>query len=72
MSMFSGRGSPEEFRKGAAERGMIVGGTDEVVDRLGRLAELGMDEVMFQHFNFDVDDVPEYLAAEIAPKVRDL
>ena len=72
MSMFGGRGSPEEFRKGAAERGMIVGGTDEVVDRLGRLAELGMDEVMFQHFNFDVDDVPEYLAAEIAPKVRDL
>ncbi len=72
MSMFGGRGTPEEFRKGAAERGMIVGSTAEVVDRLGRLAELGMDEVMFQHFNFDVDDVPEYLAAEIAPKVAHL
>lgn len=72
MSMFGGRGSTEEFRKGARERGMIVGGTDEVVDRLGKLAELGMDEVMFQHFNFDSDNVPEYLAAEIAPRVRDL
>ncbi len=72
MSMFGGQGSPEEFRKGAAERGMIVGNTDQVVDRLGRLAELGMNEVMFQHFNFDVDDVPEYLAAEIAPRVANL
>jgi F420-dependent oxidoreductase-like protein len=72
MSTVGGGGSPEEFRKNAAQRGMIVGGTGEVVDRLGKLAELGMQEVMFQHFNFDVDDVPEYLAAEIAPKVRDL
>jgi alkanesulfonate monooxygenase SsuD/methylene tetrahydromethanopterin reductase-like flavin-dependent oxidoreductase (luciferase family) len=72
MSMFGGSGSPEEYRKAAAGRGMIVGSTDEVVDRLGQLAELGMQEVMFQHFNFDVDDVPEYLAAEVAPQVRDL
>lgn len=73
QSMFGGRGiSAEEFRKNAAERGMIVGTTAEVVDRLGRLAELGMDEVMFQHFNFDSDGVPEYLAAEVAPQVRAL
>jgi hypothetical protein len=71
--MFGGRGvSPDEFRKNAAERGMIVGATGEVVDRLGKLAELGLGEVMFQHFNFDSDDVPAYLAAEIAPRVRDL
>jgi F420-dependent oxidoreductase-like protein len=73
QSMFGGRGvSPEEFRKNAAERGMIVGSTDQVVERLGQLAELGLDEVMFQHFNFDSDDVPEYLAADVAPRVRDL
>jgi F420-dependent oxidoreductase-like protein len=73
QSMFGGRGvSPEEFRKNAAERGMIVGTTEQVVDRLGSLAELGLGEVMFQHFNFDSDDVPEYLAAEITPRVRNL
>jgi F420-dependent oxidoreductase-like protein len=73
QSMFGGRGvSPAEFRRNAAERGMIVGDTAEVVDRLGKLAELGLGEVMFQHFNFDSDDVPAYLAAEIAPRVRDL
>ncbi|MEE9277879.1 MAG: LLM class F420-dependent oxidoreductase [Dehalococcoidia bacterium] len=57
------------FRKTAASRGMISGGTDEVVDLLGRLAERGLQEVQFQHLFFDRDDVPEYLAAEIAPKV---
>lgn len=72
MSMFGGRGvSKEEFRKNAETRGMIVGATGQVVDRLGKLAELGLQEVMFQHFNFDHDDVPEYLASEIAPHVRD-
>jgi F420-dependent oxidoreductase-like protein len=56
-----------QFRKGARERGMIIGTTGEVLDQLGRLAELGMDEVLFQHLLFNSDDVPEYLAAEIAP-----
>ena len=74
MAMFPGRGptSPEEFQRGARERGMIVGGTEEVVERLGRLAELGLQEVQFHHFDFDSDDVPEYLASEIAPKVVSL
>jgi F420-dependent oxidoreductase-like protein len=74
MSMFGGGGgqSLDEFRAGAKQRGLIVGSTDEVVDRLGQLAELGLQEVQFQHFNFDSDDVPEYRAGEIAPRVRDL
>jgi len=62
--------SPAEFRKRQKERGLIVGSTDEVVDTLGQLAELGLQEVQFQHFNFDSDAVPEYLAAEIAPRVK--
>jgi F420-dependent oxidoreductase-like protein len=64
--------SPAEFRGLARERGMIVGGTEEVVERLGRLAELGLQEVQFQHFDFDSDDVPEYLASEIAPRAASL
>lgn len=64
--------SLEEFRRAARARGLIVGGTDEVVDRLGQLAELGVEEVQLQHFDFDSDDVPEYIAAEVVPRVRDL
>ncbi len=74
MSMFGAPAgtSLADFRVGMKARGMIAGGTDEVVDQLGRLAELGMSEVQFQHFSFDSDDVPEYLAAEIAPRVKAL
>lgn len=72
MRMFGGRGTLAEFREGAKARGMIVGTTGEVVDTLGRLAELGLQEVELQHFDFDSDAVPEYLAADVAPLVRGL
>ena len=62
---------PRAFREALRARG-IAGTTDQVVDQLGRLAELGVQEIMFQHFNFDSDLVPEYLAAEIAPRVKGL
>lgn len=61
-----------EFRERARSGGMIVGQTQEVVEQLGRLAELGIHEVQFQHTEFDSDDVPEYLASEIAPQVAAL
>ena len=59
-----------EYREGAKARGMLVGGIDEILDRLGRLGELGLNEVEFQHFDFDSDDVPEFLASDIAPRAR--
>lgn len=62
--------SPADYRKSAKARGIITGRTDEVVETLVKLAELGLQEVQFQHFNFDDDSVPEYLAAEIAPRVK--
>lgn len=61
-----------DYRQSLRERGMIVGTTDEVIDTLGRYAELGLGEVDFQHFNFDSDEVPEYIAAEIAPRAAAL
>ncbi len=72
MGMFGARPgmTPADFRAAAKARGQIVGSTDEVVETLGRLAKLGLQEVQFQHFNFDDDSVPEYLAAEIAPRVK--
>lgn len=62
--------SPADYRTTAKARGIISGRTDEVVETLGKLAELGLQEVQFQHFNFDDDSVPEFLAAEIAPRVK--
>lgn len=56
----------------APERGVLHGTTEQVVDQLGKLAEVGVNEVQFQHMDFDNDEVPEYLATEIAPKVKGL
>jgi hypothetical protein len=39
------------------------------VDILGAYAELGLDEIEFEQFNFDSDEVPTYLAQELAPLV---
>ena len=64
--------SAAEVRASARERGMIVGGTQELVDRLGRLADLGIDEVQLQHVDFDDDELPEYLASEVAPPAKGL
>jgi len=64
--------TPAQFQAAMQRRGFIVGGTDEVVDTLGKFAALGVQEVQFQHLNFDSDAVPEYLATEIAPRVKGL
>jgi F420-dependent oxidoreductase-like protein len=74
MAMF---GAPQDttlagFRELLRARGIVSGTTAEVIDQLGQLAELGLEEMQFQHFDFDSDDVPAYLASEIAPAVRDL
>ena len=61
--------STDEFMAEFRGRGALAGGADEVVDALGRLAEAGIAEVQFQHFLFDRDDVPEFLARDIAPQV---
>ena len=59
--------SPEQYRQTLRQRGMIVGGKDEVLEACARYGALGMQEIQFQHFNFDDDTVPEFLAAEVAP-----
>lgn len=56
----------------APERGLIHGTKDQIIEQLSKLAELGVSEVEFQHMDFDNDEVPEFLAQEIAPAVKDL
>lgn len=74
IEMFAAGGgmSPEQFQEVAKARGMILGQTEEVVDRLGQLADLGVQEVQFQHLDFDSDEVPHFLASDIVPKVAGL
>ena len=61
-----------ELLEAGRQRGMIVGSTDEVIDRLGVLAELGLGEVMFQHMDFDDDHFIEYLGTELGPRAAKL
>lgn len=70
MSTSGATGSPKEYRESLAkDRNFLVGLTSEIVDTLGKYADLGVEEVQFEHFNFTSDEVPEYLANEIAPRV---
>ena len=67
-----GDGGSAELRQRLRGRGMLVGTTDEVVEQLGRLADVGVQEVQVQHLDFDSDDVPAFLAEEVAPRVAGL
>lgn len=64
--------STADYRETLKKRGMIVGGKAEVVEACGRYAELGMHEIQFQHFNFEDDTVPEFLAGDVAPEAAKL
>lgn len=68
----TGDGSLEERKAALRARGQLVGSAEEVVDQLGGLAELGISEVQFQHLDFHDDTVPEFLASDVAPRVKDL
>ena len=68
----AGIGALEARKAAVRERGQPAGGAEEVIDYLGRLAELGISEVQFQHLDFHDDTVPEFLASDVAPEVKDL
>ncbi|MEZ5282765.1 MAG: LLM class flavin-dependent oxidoreductase [Acidimicrobiales bacterium] len=48
------------------------GSVDQLVDHLGQLGELGLHEVVFEHFCHEEDTIAEWLAAEVAPQLADL
>jgi alkanesulfonate monooxygenase SsuD/methylene tetrahydromethanopterin reductase-like flavin-dependent oxidoreductase (luciferase family) len=57
-----------EYRERLAIRG-IVGTPDQAVDRLGQLAEAGVQRVMLQHLFHDDLDLLDVVAEEIAPRL---
>ena len=64
--------SPTDYREMLRGIGAIMGTPDEIVDKLGRLAEAGIDEVQFTYFDLSSDSVPSWLASEVMPQVADL
>lgn len=57
-----------DYRAVLKERGGIVGGVEEIVDSLGRLAEAGVNEALFVY----APGVPEFLASEVLAKAAAL
>jgi alkanesulfonate monooxygenase SsuD/methylene tetrahydromethanopterin reductase-like flavin-dependent oxidoreductase (luciferase family) len=64
--------SSADFRAQMAARGVLVGGAEQVVDQLGELARLGVEEIIIPWPDLASDELPEFLANDVAPKVRDL
>ncbi len=64
--------SPADYRETLKKRAMIVGGKAEVLEACAKYSALGMHEIQFQHFNFDDDTVPEFLAGDIAREAAEL
>ncbi len=56
----------------AAGRGPWMGSVEELVDHVGRLRELGLDEIVFEHFCHEDDTIPEWIAAEVKPALEAL
>jgi alkanesulfonate monooxygenase SsuD/methylene tetrahydromethanopterin reductase-like flavin-dependent oxidoreductase (luciferase family) len=56
----------------AAGRGPWQGSAEQLVDHVGQLRQLGLDEVVFEHFCHEEDDVPEWIAASIKPALEAL
>jgi alkanesulfonate monooxygenase SsuD/methylene tetrahydromethanopterin reductase-like flavin-dependent oxidoreductase (luciferase family) len=53
----------------AAGHGPWQGSVEELVDHVGQLRELGLDEVVFEHFCHEDDAIPEWLASEVVPRL---
>ncbi len=56
----------------AAGHGPWRGSVEELVDHCGRLRELGLDEVVFEHFCHEDDTIAEWIAAEVKPRLEAL
>ncbi|MDA3040427.1 MAG: LLM class flavin-dependent oxidoreductase, partial [Actinomycetota bacterium] len=54
----------------AAGHGPWLGSAAQLVDHVGQLHELGLDEVVFEHFCHEEDDIPQSIAAEIKPAIE--
>jgi len=73
LEMKSDEGATLTLEEAMAEgRAPWQGSVEELIDHLGQLRSIGLDEVVFEHFCHDEDTVPEWLAAEVVPHLSAL
>jgi alkanesulfonate monooxygenase SsuD/methylene tetrahydromethanopterin reductase-like flavin-dependent oxidoreductase (luciferase family) len=65
----SGYSKLADYRRRLAIRG-IVGTPEEAADRLGQLAEVGVERIMLQHLLHDDLELLDLIAEEIVPRLR--
>ena len=56
----------------AAGHGPWQGSVEQLVDHVGQLRDLGLDEVVFEHFCHEEDDIPEWIASDVKPLIEAL
>jgi hypothetical protein len=54
----------------AVGRGPWRGSVDQLVDHVGQLGELGLQEIVFEHFCHEEDAIVEWLASEVKPQLE--
>ena len=73
LDMMAPEGSGITLEDAIAEgHGPWQGSVEQLVDHVGQLRELGLDEVVFEHFCHEEDTIPEWIAAEVKPKLEAL
>lgn len=73
LAMISPRGSVISLADAiAAGRGPWRGTIEQLVDHLGQLGDLGLDEVVLEHFCHEEDDIPEWIATDVKPLIEAL
>ncbi|MGE3961470.1 MAG: LLM class F420-dependent oxidoreductase [Dehalococcoidia bacterium] len=65
-----GRGDPDEVLEGVRNRGWLVGTPAQVVEQIGRRAELGVQRIMLQHHAQADFDTLELIAKDVLPQVQ--
>lgn len=73
LAMISPQGSKVTLAEAAsAGNAPWQGSIEQLVDHLGQLGELGLDEVVLEHICHDEDTVPEWIASELMPRLSRL
>lgn len=73
LAMMAPEGSGMSLEDAIADgHGPWQGSVEELVDHVGRLRQLGLDEVVFEHFCHEEDDIPEWIAADVKPALEAL
>jgi F420-dependent oxidoreductase-like protein len=65
-------GAPPSFSIPPRMGGLVVGGRQQIIDELAKYSRFGLQEAVFRYNPIVSDAVPEYLAAEIMPSLRDI